>query len=140
MTYCIVLVTVPDLVIGKKIALSLLEAKLAACVNQIPGLQSSYIWEGKIEHASEVLLIIKTAKTKVAALVKAVKAEHPSQTPEVISLPIKDGSRDYLKWLGQSLGLEKTKSTSKSKKNRARKQSAKDRKKNLRAQKKAARE
>ena len=135
MATCVVLITVPDAETGKKLAELLVGEKLAACVNQIPGITSTYWWEGEIKRDSEQLLVIKTDKLKAKAITKAVKAAHPAEVPEVIALSIKDGNRDYLKWIAQSVETARTtpRKASKGKKTRARKQSAKDRKKAVRA-------
>jgi periplasmic divalent cation tolerance protein len=104
MAYCVVLITAPA---GEKAALlarSLVEDKLAACVNIVPGVRSVYWWQGKVEDAAEELLIAKTDKLKVKALVKAVKLRHPYSVPEVVALRIKEGNRDYLRWISDSLG------------------------------------
>ena len=72
----------------------------------------------------------ETDKTKVKAVIKAVKAAHPYSVPEVIALPIKEGNRDYLKWIGESVGVRKPKPRTRAKKNRAKKQSQRDLKRN----------
>ena len=105
MAFCIVLITAPEGAQASALARLLVEQKLAACVNLLPGAKSTYWWQGKVEEASECLLIAKTDKTKVKAVIKAVKANHPYAVPEIISLRIKEGSRDYLKWIGESLGM-----------------------------------
>jgi len=100
---CIVLVTAPGEDVAKKLARSILDKKLAACVNVVPGLHSMFWWQGKIDEQSEVLLIIKTLQDKLGALIAAVKQEHPYDTPEIIALPIIGGSDDYLQWLRDSV-------------------------------------
>jgi periplasmic divalent cation tolerance protein len=104
MAFCVVLITAPQGAPAKGLARMLVEEKLAACVNLVPGLESIYWWEGKIDEAAETLLIAKTDKLKVKAIIKAVKAKHPYSVPEVISLRIKEGNRDYLRWIAASLG------------------------------------
>ena len=99
----VVLVSAPQGEKAAAIAKALVESKLAACVNRIPGVQSTYVWEGKLVEEGEELLLIKTDKTKFKALVKAVKALHPAKTPEVLALRVKEGSRDYLSWLLDSV-------------------------------------
>lgn len=108
MPFCVVLITAPA---DKAPALAhgIVEHKWAACVNRVPGVQSTYWWEGKLETASEDLLIAKTDKLKVKGLIKYVKANHPYSVPEVIGLRIKDGNRDYLRWIAESLGTPKKK-------------------------------
>ena len=103
MAFCVVLITAPSAEAGP-LARHLVEEKLAACVNRVPGVQSVYWWQGKVEESSEELLIAKTDKLKVKALIKAVKAKHSYSVPEVIALRIKEGNRDYLRWIASSLG------------------------------------
>ncbi len=109
MPFCVVLITAPAGDVAENLALSLVQDKLVACVNVVPGVQSIYWWQGKIERASESLLFCKTDKLKVNALIKAVKARHPASVPEVISLRIKEGNRDYLRWIADSLGTPRKK-------------------------------
>lgn len=94
------LITVPDAKTGEKISAQVLEAKLAACVNQVPGIKSRYWWEGKIETAEEALLVIKTRSSLVAELCQSVKSVHPYSVPEIIALPIVEGHTPYLNWIG----------------------------------------
>jgi periplasmic divalent cation tolerance protein len=99
--YQVVLVTAPP----KKaaaLAKGLVGAKLAACVNVIPSLTSHYRWEGKVQKDRESLLVIKTRASLLKRVEKWVKANHPYTVPEVISLPVTGGSRDYLAWLRKS--------------------------------------
>jgi periplasmic divalent cation tolerance protein len=108
MAFCVVLITAPaDKAPG--LAHGIVEQKLAACVNRVPGVQSTYWWEGKIESAAEDLLIAKTDKLKVKGLIKYVKAKHPYSVPEVIGLRIKEANRDYLRWIADSLGTPRKK-------------------------------
>ncbi|GKV33602.1 hypothetical protein SLEP1_g42089 [Rubroshorea leprosula] len=95
----VVYVTVPNREAGKKLAESIVKAKLAACVNIVPGLESVYEWEGKIHTDPEELLIIKTRESLLEALTQHVKANHEYDVPEVIALPITGGSPQYLEWL-----------------------------------------
>jgi periplasmic divalent cation tolerance protein len=99
----VVLVTVSSAVEGRKIGGSVVRKKLAACVNQVPGLVSTYWWKGKIETAREDLLIFKTSQSRVPALIKEVKKLHSYTVPEIIALPIVKGNKDYLKWIEDSI-------------------------------------
>jgi periplasmic divalent cation tolerance protein len=99
----VTLCTVPDRETGERIAQALVEARLAACVNLVPGLSSIYRWEGKVEKQAECLLIIKTTGARFEALQKRVLALHPYDMPEIIAIPISTGSTDYLKWISDSL-------------------------------------
>ncbi|XP_060963381.1 protein CutA, chloroplastic-like [Cannabis sativa] len=95
----VVYVTVPNKEEGKKLAESIVREKLAACVNIVPGIESVYEWEGKIQSDAEELLIIKSRQSLLEALTKHVEENHPYEVPEVIALPINGGSTPYLKWL-----------------------------------------
>lgn len=102
MAYRVVLVTAPALE-AEALARGLVEAKLAACVNVVPGVVSHYRWKGKLHRDREVLLIAKTSASKLKALTKWVKAHHPYELPEVLALPVAGGSAAYLKWLSSAL-------------------------------------
>src|SRR5262245_12051559 len=84
----VVLTTVESMDDGERLARSLVERELAACVQLLPPMTSIYRWEGKIERASEILLLIKTARAAYPALETVIKQEHPYQTPEIIALPV----------------------------------------------------
>jgi periplasmic divalent cation tolerance protein len=94
-----VLLTAPDDETARRIARALVEERLAACVNVLPGLRSIYRWQGQVEEADEVLLVAKTRAARVAALAARVRALHPYALPEVVALPVDDGSRAYLRWV-----------------------------------------
>jgi periplasmic divalent cation tolerance protein len=98
-TYIIVLVTAKDRRQAKTIAQKLLEQKLIACANIVDGIQSLFSWQGKIDQAKEVLLVLKTKKSVFNRLVKEVKAAHSYQVPEIIALPIVAGNKEYLQWI-----------------------------------------
>ena len=89
---------------ARKLARAVLSKKLAACVNIVPGLESHYWWQGKLEHTKECLLLIKTTRANIKSVVHAVKSAHSYSVPEVIFLPIQSGDRNYLKWVRQSVG------------------------------------
>lgn len=99
-SYCVVFITVPDANLGDRIAKHLVEEKLAACVNQLPGIKSRYRWEGKVETAEEILLIVKTRSGLLPEVTQYVKSVHPYSVPEVIALPITEGYAPYLNWIG----------------------------------------
>ena len=84
-------------------ARQLVEQRLAACVNLVPGLTSVYHWQGKLEQGTEVLLLIKTTAARYAALEKAIQARHPYELPEIIAVTLIDGLPAYLKWITTSL-------------------------------------
>jgi periplasmic divalent cation tolerance protein len=96
--FCLVLVTVPDTDLAKTIAQSLLEAKLAACINFFP-IQSMYIWQNEIQSDAEYQLLIKTRTPLLEALQARVQTLHSYEVPEFLVLPIATGSPSYLEWL-----------------------------------------
>jgi periplasmic divalent cation tolerance protein len=89
---------------ASKIAKALVEARLAGCVNVVKNIRSVYSWEGKVEDEPEVLMIAKTQKALFNDLMKKVKELHSYTVPEIIALPIVDGSEEYLKWLREVTG------------------------------------
>ena len=100
----IALVTTPDLKTARRLARLALQARLAACVNLVPKLESHYWWQNKIEKGSEVLLVIKTTATKLARLEKLILSNHPYDTAEFIVLPITRGAARYLSWIKAAVG------------------------------------
>jgi periplasmic divalent cation tolerance protein len=103
--YRVVFVTVPDIEEGRKIALVLLEKKLAACVSILPGLESHYWWQGAIEKSRECLLLIKTTLSMAEELVVTVKKLHSYSVPEIVFCPILEGNEDYLRWISDTLAV-----------------------------------
>ena len=101
--YRAVFVTVSSKAEATKIAQVLLTEKLAACVNVIAGVESYFWWDGKIDHATEQLLIIKTTRMKIPELTKSIKRQHSYDLCEIITLPILEGNPDYLKWIAESV-------------------------------------
>ena len=95
----VVFITASDEDEAVKIARSLVEAKLASCVNIIKNIRSVYRWEATVEDEPEVLMVAKTRKTLFHELMKKVKELHSYSVPELIALPIVEGSEDYLQWL-----------------------------------------
>jgi periplasmic divalent cation tolerance protein len=89
-----------------KVARLLVERKLAACVNVLPGLRSIYRWKGAVEDSSEHLLVIKTSRALLGAVRSALEEVHSYDLPEVIALPIVDGSQRYLEWLEGGLASD----------------------------------
>ena len=88
---------------AKSMARELLEARVAACVNIVPGVQSLYWWQGKIEEAGEWILLIKSSRPLFDKLREHLARIHSYQTPEIIALPIVDGSAPYLEWVEREL-------------------------------------
>jgi len=96
----VVLVTCSTAAEARRIALAVVDARLAACVNILPGaVQSIYRWKGKIESARERLLLIKTSRKCLVKLRSAVKSLHSYDVPEFIAIPIAAGSPRYLSWI-----------------------------------------
>jgi len=102
-TALVVLVTTPNGKTSEKLSKGLVNAKLAACVNRLPGLKSRYWWKGKVETAREELLLIKTTRSKIPALTKWVKSHHPYDLCEIIAIPVVAGSKPYLEWISGSI-------------------------------------
>ena len=100
----IVLITASEEDEAVKISRALIEARLAGCVNIIKNVRSIYRWEGKIEDEGEVLMIAKTQKQLFDPLMKKVKSLHSYKVPEIIAMPVIEGSKDYLEWLRQVTG------------------------------------
>lgn len=94
-----VYITVPSPEEGEKIAKALVEKRLAACVNIVPGLRSIYHWQGKICDDRELLLIAKTRDSLFERLEHEVNSIHSYKLPEIIALPIVKGSKEYLDWI-----------------------------------------
>jgi len=100
----IVLVTCPSVALARKIARAVVGKRLAACVNIILSpVESLYTWKGKVERAREYLLVMKTTAKHLVELEEEVKRLHSYDVPEFIALPITEGSKKYLSWLGESV-------------------------------------
>jgi len=95
----IALVTAPDLKTARRLARSALDARLIACANLIPKVESHYRWQGKIERGTEVLMVLKTTAKCLKPLEKLLIAEHPYDTPEFVVLDLRGGNKRYLRWL-----------------------------------------
>ncbi len=89
---------------AEKIARNLVDTRLAACVNVVPGMRSFYRWKGSIEDAAEWLLVIKSSRERFDALRTALEKLHSYEVPEVIALSVIDGSQNYLNWMDGELG------------------------------------
>ena len=81
------------------LAAALVERRLVACVNAIPGVASRYRWKGRVEKDDETLLILKTTAARVADIVSALKELHPFDVPELLSLPVEEGAEGYINWV-----------------------------------------
>ena len=96
----IILVTASSDEEARRIADGLLTRRKAACVNIVPGVSSLFWWQGKLDSAQEILLIIKTKAALLDEIVDLVKQIHSYEVPEIIALPIIGGNQDYLEWVG----------------------------------------
>jgi len=101
--FIVVYVTVGSSDEGARFARALVEERLAACVNRLGPAHSIYRWQGQVEQSEEELLIIKTRKGLFHRLKKRVEELHSYSVPEIIALPIVEGSEGYLKWLGEQV-------------------------------------
>ncbi|MDE3048614.1 MAG: divalent-cation tolerance protein CutA [Nitrospirota bacterium] len=95
----VVLVTAVNQEEAVRIGKEMVNAKLAACANIIPGVKSIYRWKGKVVKTQEVLLILKSSKPRYRALEKAIKAVHTYEIPEIIALPVMEGLAQYIGWV-----------------------------------------
>ncbi len=101
--YLLVLSTCPDRETAERLAGVLVEQRLAACVNIVPGLTSVYRWQGRIEKDAELLLLIKTEAAHFSSLAETIRANHPYELPEVVAVTLSNGSADYLNWITTTL-------------------------------------
>jgi len=102
--HLLVLVTLPDPDLARRIARSLVERKLAACAQVIPSIESHYWWKGKLESSQEQLLLIKTLRSNWENLAEAIKIDHPYEVPQIVAVPITHGLQAYLAWVSASVG------------------------------------
>ena len=98
-----ILVTAPDVKVARRLARGALRARLVACANLIPKIESHYWWKECIEASAEVLILFKTTKGRLAKLEKFILAEHPYDTPEFVVLPLASGTPRYLDWIAASV-------------------------------------
>ena len=94
--------TIDDIQDARRIATTLVEEQLVACVNIIPKAESIYRWKGKIENAEEIVLIAKTTDQNVKKTIERLKALHSYDTPDIIVLPIVGGLKDYLDYINNA--------------------------------------
>jgi periplasmic divalent cation tolerance protein len=102
----VVLVTASSSEEAAQLAQAMVNERVAACVNIVPGLSSIYRWQGRVETADEVLLIVKTARHLLPAVTRLVQSLHSYTVPEVIALPIVGGAAPYLDWLAEQVRSE----------------------------------
>lgn len=97
--FSLVITNLPDAATAQRLALSIIEQRLAACVNQLAPCTSIYRWQGQIETAVEIPLLIKTTAATYPRLEALIRAEHPYELPEIIVLPVSHGLPAYLDWV-----------------------------------------
>ncbi len=102
----LVITTLPDATSAHALAAQLVEQRLAACVNILAPCQSVYRWEGKLEDAEEVPLLIKTSAARYAALEEAIRACHPYELPEIVAVRIDKGLPAYLAWVAEETAAQ----------------------------------
>ena len=107
--HIVIFITAKDFEEASKIADQLVAKKLVACANIVKGIKSVFWWEGKVDNAKEVLLIVKSKKILLSKIIKTVKSLHSYTVPEIIALPIVGGNADYLKWINDSVQPQKRK-------------------------------
>jgi periplasmic divalent cation tolerance protein len=100
--YRLILNTCPDSDTAERLALLMVENKLAACVNIVSGITSIYRWQADIQKDQEFLLLIKTKERYYSALETLIREHHPYELPEIISVPIEKGLAEYLAWIDQN--------------------------------------
>ncbi|MBI3604418.1 MAG: divalent-cation tolerance protein CutA [Nitrospirae bacterium] len=101
--YIVVLMTSPSVEEAKKITHALVSGKLIVCGNIVPGIQSIFFWQGKVAQENEVLIIGKSKRSAFPGIVEKVKSLHSYTLPEIIALPLIEGSEDYLQWIDETV-------------------------------------
>ncbi len=99
----VVLVTCPSTAVARRLARQVVARRLAACVNLVPGVESVFWWQGKVDQAKEALLVIKTPARRFARLKRAIQALHPYEVPEILALAVRAGHQPYLDWVATSV-------------------------------------
>ena len=102
----LILTNLPDAESARALATKLIEQRVAACVNILAPCLSIYRWEGKLEEAEEVPLLIKTSAARYAALEEAIRAYHPYELPEIVAVRVEKGLPDYLAWVAASTAAQ----------------------------------
>lgn len=100
--HVVVMTTLPADADAAAFAQALVDARLAACVNLLPAMESIYRWKGQVERDAERQLLIKTSRDRIPALWERIRTLHPYEVPEFLVLPIVDGNDAYLRWVGES--------------------------------------
>ncbi|MRI83071.1 MAG: divalent-cation tolerance protein CutA [Nitratiruptor sp.] len=107
MDYYLVITTLDSAEKGRSIAKALVEERLAACVNLVPGIESFYIWDGALQEDREFLLLIKTDQKHLPLLQERLEALHPYEVPEILAFQIDRGAKSYLEWMDHLLGARR---------------------------------
>lgn len=102
--FAVILTTVPSEEVGLRVARTLVEERLCACANLVPGVRSIYTWQGKVEDDREILVVLKTRRDLFEKVDARIRALHPYEVPEVVMLPVEAGSERYLAWVGEVTG------------------------------------
>lgn len=100
----VVLMTTPDLETGRTLANALVDGRLAACANVLPGVESVFRWEGRVQTASEALVILKTSADRVGEMMERAQELHPYEVPELLAVPVTEGSAPYAAWIMAETG------------------------------------
>jgi periplasmic divalent cation tolerance protein len=100
-----VIMTAPDAETAEKIGRTLVSERLAACANVVPGIVSTYWWDGEVQRAEEVMVILKTVQQRAQALEARAVELHPYTVPEVLVVPVSGGHAPYLAWVGKEVGV-----------------------------------
>jgi len=100
----IVLVTAPSPAVGADLCRALVEERLAACGNVVPGIRSIYRWQGEVTDEAEVLLVLKTVRGRVPELIARTRELHPYEVPEIVVLDVETGHVPYLEWVTRETG------------------------------------
>ncbi len=97
-------IAVPDRHVAEKLGLLLVESRVVACVNIIPGMETIYRWKGKVERHGEIVVIAKTTRERFPDLTAIVRQHHPYQVPCIVALPIVAGDPTYMRWVEENSG------------------------------------
>lgn len=103
-SHVVIFITCPSVEEAEKIAKTLLDKKLVACINIVSEVKSFFWWKEKVEEAKESLLIIKTRVDKISEIIETVRQIHSYTVPEIIAIPIISGFKEYLKWVDETIG------------------------------------
>ena len=103
---CLLITALPDEDSAGRLAAALLEQRLVACVNCVPGVSSHYRWQGAVRNDREVLVLLKTRQSLAAAATAAIRHAHPYELPEVLTVPVIGGLAGYLDWLQHETAQE----------------------------------